>query len=89
LNPAKIASILCGIEPCKKQPQYYGGIEPSKKNPTSILWGYRTQQKKKNSLNLLGEFPSKEHWQICYGTLLDNFLKIGAIIGDIIYLWVC
>ncbi len=35
------------------------------------------------------EFPSKEHWQNCYGTLLDSFLKIDAIIGDIIILWVC
>ncbi len=39
----------------------------------------------KNSLNLMGEFPSKEHWQNCYGTLLDNFLEIDAIIGDIIF----
>jgi hypothetical protein len=31
------------------------------------------------------EFPSKEHWQNCYGTLLDNFLEIDAIIGDIIF----
>ncbi len=32
----------------------------------------------------MGIFPSKEHWQNCYGTLLDNFLEIDAIIGDII-----
>jgi hypothetical protein len=38
----------------------------------------------------MGEFPGKEHWQNCYGTLLDNFLEIDAIIGDIIFfLWVC
>ncbi len=37
----------------------------------------------------MGEFLSKEHWQNCYGTLLDNFLEIDAIIGDIIFLWVC
>jgi hypothetical protein len=37
----------------------------------------------------MGEFPSKEHWQNCYGTLLDDFLGIDAIIGDIIFLWVC
>jgi hypothetical protein len=35
------------------------------------------------------EFPSKEQWQNCYVTLLDNFLEIDAIIGDIIFLWVC
>jgi hypothetical protein len=33
----------------------------------------------------MGEFPSKEHWQNCYGTSLDNFLEIDAIIGDIIF----
>jgi hypothetical protein len=30
------------------------------------------------------DFSSKEHWQNCYGTLLDNFLQIDAIIGDIV-----
>jgi hypothetical protein len=34
---------------------------------------------------LWGEFPSKEHWQNCYVTLLDNFLEVDAIIGDIIF----
>ncbi len=41
---------------------------------------------KKNSLNLMGEFPSKEHWENCYGALLDNFLEIDAIIWDIIFM---
>ncbi len=35
----------------------------------------------------MGEFPSKEHWQSCYGTLLDNYLEIDAIIGDIIFFY--
>jgi hypothetical protein len=35
--------------------------------------------------NLMGEFSSKEHWQNCYATLLDNFLEIDAIIGDLIF----
>jgi hypothetical protein len=39
----------------------------------------------KNSLNLMGEFRSKEHWQNCYATLLDNYLEIDDIIGDIIF----
>jgi hypothetical protein len=39
----------------------------------------------KNSLNIIGEYPSKEHRQNCYGTLLDDFLEIYAIIGDIIF----
>jgi hypothetical protein len=39
----------------------------------------------KSSLNLMGEFPSKEHWQNCYGILLDNFFEIDAIIGKIIF----
>jgi hypothetical protein len=33
----------------------------------------------------MGEFSSKEHWQNFYGTLLDDFLDIDAIIGDIIF----
>jgi hypothetical protein len=33
----------------------------------------------------MGELPSKKHWQNCYGTLEDGFLKIDAIIGDIIF----
>jgi hypothetical protein len=40
----------------------------------------------RNSLNFMGEFPSKEHWQNCFGTLLDNFLEIDAIIRDIIFM---
>jgi hypothetical protein len=32
----------------------------------------------------MGEFSSKEHRQNCSGTLLDDFLEIDAIIGDII-----
>jgi hypothetical protein len=44
--------------------------------------------KKKNNLNLIGEFSSKGHWQNCYGTLLDNFLEIDGIFGDIIFIWV-
>jgi hypothetical protein len=43
----------------------------------------------KISLSLMGEFPSKKHWHNCYGTLLDNFLEIDAMIGDISFLWVC
>jgi hypothetical protein len=39
----------------------------------------------KNCFNLMGEVTSKEHWQNCDGTLLDNFLEIDAIIGDIIF----
>jgi hypothetical protein len=39
----------------------------------------------KNSLNLMGKLPSKTHWKNCYGTFLDNFLEIDAIIGDIIF----
>ncbi len=39
----------------------------------------------KNGLNLMGEFPSKEHWHNCYGTLLDNFLEMDSIIEDIIF----
>ncbi len=31
----------------------------------------------KNSFNFMGEFPSKEHWQDCYETLLDNLLQIN------------
>jgi hypothetical protein len=31
------------------------------------------------------DLPSKEHWQNCNGTLMDNFLEIDAIIGDIIF----
>jgi hypothetical protein len=34
----------------------------------------------------MGEFPSKEHWQNCYGTVEDDFLEIDAIIGDILFL---
>jgi hypothetical protein len=33
----------------------------------------------------MGDSPSKEHWQNCYGTLLDNLLDIDAMIGDIIF----
>jgi hypothetical protein len=33
----------------------------------------------------MGECPTKKHWQICYGTVLDTFLEIDAIIGDIIF----
>jgi hypothetical protein len=53
----------------------------------SISWGNHSQQKKKTTASTLymGEFPSKEHSQDCYGTLLDNFLEIDAIIGDVIY----
>jgi hypothetical protein len=40
---------------------------------------------KKNSLNIIREFPSKEHLQNRYGTLLDNFLEIDAIIGDMLF----
>jgi hypothetical protein len=36
----------------------------------------------------MGEFPSKKHWQNCYGTFEEDFLEIDAIIGDIIFLWV-
>jgi hypothetical protein len=39
----------------------------------------------KISLNLMGEFPSEEHWQNCCGALLDIFLDIDAIIEDIIF----
>ncbi len=39
----------------------------------------------KNSFNLLGEFPRKEHWPNCYGTVEDDFLEINAIIGNIIF----
>jgi hypothetical protein len=38
----------------------------------------------KNSINLR-EFPRKEHWQKCYGTVEDDFLEIDAIVGDIIF----
>ncbi len=31
------------------------------------------------------EFPSKEHWQNCYGTVKDDLLEIDARIGDIIF----
>jgi hypothetical protein len=34
----------------------------------------------------MGEFTSKEHWQHCYGAVEDDFLEIGAMIGDIIFL---
>ncbi len=34
----------------------------------------------------MGDFPSKENWQNCYGTVDDDFLEIDAIIGDIIFL---
>ncbi len=47
--------------------------------------GDRITRQQRNSLNLMGEFPSKEHWQNCYGTSLDNFLEIDAIIGYIIF----
>jgi hypothetical protein len=33
----------------------------------------------------MGEFPSKEHWQNCYGTVEDDFLEIDVIFGDIIF----
>jgi hypothetical protein len=33
----------------------------------------------------MGEFPSKDHRQNCYGTVEDDFLEIDAIIGDIIF----
>jgi hypothetical protein len=39
----------------------------------------------KHSLNLMGEFPSNEHWQNGYGTLWDNFLEIDSIIGYILF----
>jgi hypothetical protein len=42
--------------------------------------------KKKNSFNLMGEFPSKEHWQKFYGTVHDDFLEIDTMIGDFIFL---
>jgi hypothetical protein len=32
----------------------------------------------------MGEFPSKEHSQNCYGTVEDDFLEIDAKIGYII-----
>ncbi len=32
----------------------------------------------KNSLNIMGKFRSKEHWQNCYGTSLDNYFEIEA-----------
>ncbi len=35
------------------------------------------------------EFHSKEHWKKCYETIFDIFFEIDAIIGDIIFLWVC
>jgi hypothetical protein len=34
----------------------------------------------------MGKYPSKEHWQKCYGVVEDDFLEIDAIIGDIISL---
>jgi hypothetical protein len=42
----------------------------------------------KNSFNRMGEFPSKEHWQNCYGILLDNFLQVNAITRGIIFMGV-
>jgi hypothetical protein len=30
-------------------------------------------------------FFSNEHWQNCYGNVEDDFLEIGAIIGDLIF----
>ncbi len=71
------------LEPSKKQLQSYGGNQTRQKKPTSILWGNRTQEK--NSLNIMGEFPSKKHWQNCYRTLLDDYLEIDTIIGDVIF----
>jgi hypothetical protein len=43
------------------------------------------RKEKKNSHNLTGEFPTKEHCQNCYGDLLDKFPEIDAIIGDILF----
>ncbi len=40
----------------------------------------------KNSFKLMGEFPSKEQRQNCYGTVEDDFREIDAIIRDIIFL---
>jgi hypothetical protein len=33
----------------------------------------------------MAEYPSKEHWHNYDGTLLDNFLRIDAMIGEIIF----
>jgi hypothetical protein len=30
----------------------------------------------------MGDFPSKEQWQNCYGTVENDFQEIDAIIGD-------
>ncbi len=39
----------------------------------------------------MGESPSKEHWQNCYGmrVVKDDLLDVDAIIDHIIFLWVC
>jgi hypothetical protein len=29
----------------------------------------------------MGEFPSKEHCQNCYGTVEDDYVKFDALIG--------
>ncbi len=39
----------------------------------------------KNSLILTGESASKEHWEICYGTLLNDFIEIDARLGDLLF----
>ncbi len=33
----------------------------------------------------MGEFPSKERWQNCYGTVEVHFVEFDAKIGDIFY----
>jgi hypothetical protein len=62
-----------------------GEANPAKKNSINIMG--EANPAKKASI-LWGNRTSKERWQNCYGTLLDNFFEIDAIIGDIIFLWV-
>ncbi len=59
----------------------------SKPAKNSLKFMGELNPEKNNSLNLMREFPSKEHWQNLCETLLYDFLEIDAIIGDIIFFY--
>jgi hypothetical protein len=48
----------------------------------------KKKKQKKQPQSYKGIESRKEHWQNFYGTLLNNFLEIDAIIGDILFLWI-
>jgi hypothetical protein len=57
---------------------------------TSHKWTHKTPLEPiKNALLFWVHLQASNIWKIIMGTLLDNLPEIDAIIGDIIFLWVC